>query len=38
MISEKRALEIAKNLENANDIDIKKTIEKYTRSCYTKRV
>ncbi len=34
MISEKRALEIAKNLENANDIDIKKTIEKATTAGY----
>ena len=34
MISEKRTLEIAKKLENANDIDIKKTIEKAATAGY----
>ena len=34
MISEKQALEIAKKLENANDIDIKKTIEKAATAGY----
>lgn len=34
MISEKQALEIAEKLENANDIDIKKTIEKAATAGY----
>ncbi|MBQ2635620.1 MAG: hypothetical protein IJG09_02815 [Methanobrevibacter sp.] len=34
MISEKRALEIAEKMENANDIDIKKTIEKAATAGY----
>ncbi len=34
MISEKQALEIAEKLENANDIDIKKTIEKGATAGY----
>ncbi|WP_407415461.1 hypothetical protein [Methanobrevibacter sp.] len=34
MISEKQALEIAQKIENANDIDIKKTIEKASTAGY----